>query len=432
MNLNRSAKWLYLATVLLGAGMLQAGTARAQATDAEKCAAAKMKSAGKYSACRLKADAKAEGTATVADYSKCETKQSAIWTKIEAKFGSDCPTSGDQAAIQAAVTSVTECLAADLRGIPAACDVMTVQGDLDTCTSDLGTCNGNLGTCNGDLGTCSADLATCNAGTATAADVIAGKTFSGSAGLGATGTMPDNGAVTLTPTTTDQAIAEGYHSGSGKCAGDPDLLAANIASGVNLFGVAGTARTSRPLKTGQTQCDEGSTIGSCPGTPVGQDGMLQIGATRSYTDNGDGTITDNRTGLQWEKMSRDGSVHDMVNQYSWDDAFNVKVATLNVTNFAGYNDWRVPNVNELQTLVDYGRANPSIDPIFNTTCVFGCTVDGIGGPMCSCTPTTSTWTSTTSILDGVDRGIFVAFNSGYVYSEFKSNMRSVRAVRGGL
>jgi len=76
-------------------------------------------------------------------------------------------------------------------------------------------------------------------GTAGVADVLTGKTFSNSTASGPVGTMPNNGAVTLTPSTSDQTIAAGYHNGAGKCAGDTDLIAGNIRSGVNLFGVNG-------------------------------------------------------------------------------------------------------------------------------------------------------------------------------------------------
>jgi len=76
------------------------------------------------------------------------------------------------------------------------------------------------------------------------------------------------------------------------------------------------------LKTGQTQCDTSSGLGACPGNPAGQDGELQKGTARSYTSNADGTITDNSTGLVWEKLgSFDGSVkladpHDADNFYT--------------------------------------------------------------------------------------------------------------------
>ena len=97
---------------------------------------------------------------------------------------------------------------------------------------------------------------------------------------------------------------------------------------------------------------------------AGDDGDLELGTARSYTDNGDGTITDNTTGLIWEKLTDDGTIHDKDNVYTWAQAFQ-KVADLNTANFAGHNDWRLPNVNELQTLADYGRLSPAIDPVFN-------------------------------------------------------------------
>lgn len=75
-----------------------------------------------------------------------------------------------------------------------------------------------------------------------AANVLAGLTFwglsSGEWGL-QTGTMQDNGALSFTPTTTSQTITEGYHNGGGSVVGDVDLSAANIRSGVSIFGVAG-------------------------------------------------------------------------------------------------------------------------------------------------------------------------------------------------
>jgi hypothetical protein len=71
--------------------------------------------------------------------------------------------------------------------------------------------------------------------TVPAANVLTGTTIAGTAG-----TMPNNGAVTITPGTTNQTIAAGYHNGSGVVNGDADLIASNIKSGVNIFGVVGT------------------------------------------------------------------------------------------------------------------------------------------------------------------------------------------------
>jgi len=49
----------------------------------------------------------------------------------------------------------------------------------------------------------------------------------------------------------------------------------------------------------------------------GSDGDVQAGATLSYTDNGDGTITDNNTRLMWEKNDDSGGIHDQDNGYTW-------------------------------------------------------------------------------------------------------------------
>src|SRR5438876_6315029 len=49
------------------------------------------------------------------------------------------------------------------------------------------------------------------------------------------------------------------------------------------------------------------------------DGAMQAGAPLSYTDNGDGTITDENTGLMWEKKSADGNIHDMDTLYTWNE-----------------------------------------------------------------------------------------------------------------
>jgi hypothetical protein len=90
--------------------------------------------------------------------------------------------------------------------------------------------------------------------------------------------------------------------------------------------------------TGQTTCwNSSGAVIPCAGT--GQDGEVQAGATLSYMDNGDGSVTDVNTGLMWEKKSDDGSIHDKDTSYTWDNAFAVHVAGLNTANFAGYSDW---------------------------------------------------------------------------------------------
>lgn len=67
-----------------------------------------------------------------------------------------------------------------------------------------------------------------------AANVKVGTTIAGVAG-----TMPDNGAVTITPGAANKPIPAGYHSG-GTVVGDPDLVSGNIRAGTNIFGVPGS------------------------------------------------------------------------------------------------------------------------------------------------------------------------------------------------
>lgn len=80
-----------------------------------------------------------------------------------------------------------------------------------------------------------------------------------------------------------------------------------------------------------------------------------------FKDNGNGTISDNATNLMW---MQDDSGEGM----NWEDALNYAEHK----EYAGYSDWRLPNVKELQGIVDYTRSpettnSAAINPIFNTT-----------------------------------------------------------------
>jgi hypothetical protein len=181
--------------------------------------------------------------------------------------------------------------------------------------------------------------------------------------------------------------------------------------------------------TGQTTCwDSSGSPVPCAGT--GQDGDIKAGAALSYTDNGDGTITDNRTGLMWAKKSNDNTIHDKDNLYTWVEAFAVHIAGLNALNagagFANHNDWRLPNVKELQSIVNYETVGgPAVSVEFNNNCIAACTVLN-----CSCT-VSDYWTSS-SIANSPGFAWDVLFNDGGVVYAPKSDTLEVRAVRGGL
>ena len=195
-------------------------------------------------------------------------------------------------------------------------------------------------------------------------------------------------------------------------------------------GCAGACMNRLFPATGQTTCwNSAGTVIPCAGT--GNDGEVQAGATLAYTDNGDGTITDNNTGLMWEKLSDNGGIHDWDNTYSLDDAVGVKMAALNGgAGFGGHTDWRVPNIKELQSIVDYQIPNPGpvVPAAFNNACVPGCTV-----LTCSCTrsmPTTPYWSSTTYPISP-DQAWQMRFNLGIMTTSSKTDDYPVRAVRGG-
>ena len=83
-------------------------------------------------------------------------------------------------------------------------------------------------------------------GNAVVSDVLSGKTFYSNDATKKTGTMTNRGAVTLTPSKTNQTITAGYHNGSGYVVGDSDLVAGNIKKNVNIFGVTGTYEGTAP------------------------------------------------------------------------------------------------------------------------------------------------------------------------------------------
>lgn len=115
------------------------------------------------------------------------------------------------------------------------------------------------------------------------------------------GTMPDNGAINITPGATAKTIPQGYTSG-GTVAGDSDLITGNIKAGVNIFGVTGKSSvvdtadgSANPdqMLTGSNAYVNGSkVVGTMP-----NNGALTItpGATAKTIPlgfhNGSGTVT---------------------------------------------------------------------------------------------------------------------------------------------
>ncbi len=127
--------------------------------------------------------------------------------------------------------------------------------------------------------------------------------------------------------------------------------------------------------------------------------------TNDFVDNKDGTITDNATGLMWAQADS-GKGLDWKEALAWAEEMNAQ-------NYLGHNDWRVPGVKELQSIIDYTRSpdttqSAAIDPLFSCTEI----TNEAGQPDFPCY-----WTSTTHIGTGgrADTADYLAFGRAMGY-----------------
>ena len=136
-----------------------------------------------------------------------------------------------------------------------------------------------------------------------------------------------------------------------------------------------------------------------------------------YTDHGNGTVTDTKTGLIWKQCSEgqsgsSGSCSGSASGYSWDAALQ-QSAVVNSSGYAGYSDWRLPNIKELDSLAALDRYSPSINlALFPST------------------PSAWFWSSSPYAGNSDDAWIF-SFSNGYDNYPNRGNTSHVRLVRGG-
>ncbi len=202
-------------------------------------------------------------------------------------------------------------------------------------------------------------------------------------------------------------------------------------------------------KTGQTECwdEDGDPRVDC--TNTGEDGEYQIGgrtieptnwsewhpafrADPRFTDNSDGTVTDNLTGLVWLKnanciVDNPGFDNDLTvddGQVRWQTALNF-VRGMNTglydcgdTSNSGVSqtDWRLPNFNELTSLIDPTQINPALSS---------------GHPF-SGVQLSNYWSSTSaSNFPQHAYRIYLGVSVSYTVSASKTADRNVWPVRGG-
>jgi len=115
------------------------------------------------------------------------------------------------------------------------------------------------------------------------ASLVSGTTIGGNTAYH-TGNLADRGAVTITPSTTNQTIPEGFHNGNGFVEGDADLISDNIRDGVTIFGVTGNIDGIPDSALLQYLMDEGSGTTLSDNTENGNSGTLYGAGWQSDTD----------------------------------------------------------------------------------------------------------------------------------------------------
>ncbi|MFT5659862.1 MAG: hypothetical protein ACI9TV_000495 [Sulfurimonas sp.] len=156
-----------------------------------------------------------------------------------------------------------------------------------------------------------------------------------STGTASTAFVPNNTSISIVPTSIQDSLGEYLEIDT-----NPIIVAA-----------------FKPiLKSGQILSyeEDGTAVTD---SSVKDDGYYERGITRSYTNNGDNTVTDNVRGLMWEDLpARTGTV----------EAGQAYCASLDLGGYT-VGEWRLPTIIELQGLVDFSQSNPSIDGEFENT-----------------------------------------------------------------
>jgi hypothetical protein len=173
-------------------------------------------------------------------------------------------------------------------------------------------------------------------GAAAASQVLSGQTFSNSSAAGLTGTMPDNdGDNASEPQSAESGLVKltapsGFYDGSDTvtatasqiAALEADLVSENIKEGITIFGVSGTW------------------------------GYFSAPSPR-FTDNYNGTITDNLTRLVWmKKLDCFGRTLLMENLYDGTPWSN----SCDLSDGSESGDWRDPTIKEVMSLADFGQS----------------------------------------------------------------------------
>ena len=151
--------------------------------------------------------------------------------------------------------------------------------------------------------------------------------------------------------------------------------------------------------------------------------------TEDFIDNKDGTVTHKKTGLTWQRCSV-GQTWTGSNCNGSTNVFRYLDSLSQTSNFAGYSDWRIPRIDEIASIVEYG-VSPSIN-----SAIFPNTPTGFYAPY---TFLNYMFWSSTFVASNPDRMYMLNFTTGEIIPDERrstntslmNDYRSIRFVRGG-
>lgn len=149
-----------------------------------------------------------------------------------------------------------------------------------------------------------------------------------------------------TADTADTADTSSSRSAASADAASVSSVSSSVADEPTTVSASGAEPTSPIVDTGQEHCFGNGPAIDCGSDYVGQDAEFVTNAP-AYIDNGDGTVTDVNTGLMW--------LQDPGDKVGYDEA----VAMVDDFSFAGYDDWRLPTIDELYSLAVFTGIDPS-------------------------------------------------------------------------